>query len=186
MTAPLDRKLFTVDEYYKMAETGILDSDQRVELLNGEIIKMSPQKSTHAAIIDYLFEEFLYVLKGMAQCRCQGPIRINNLSEPEPDLSIFKKRKTGYHDRHPLPEDIFLVIEVADSTLAKDRTVKKGMYAQASIPEYWIVNIPEQQIEVFKSPKDGDYQESNIYKKGTVTFDHFAKAKVVIQLKEMF
>ncbi len=177
--------MFTVSDYYKMAETGILSNDQRYELLNGEIFKMSPQKSSHTSITHFLFEEFLYQLNRTAECRSQAPISINNSSEPEPDIAILKNRKTRYRDRHPVPKEVLLVIEVSDSTLPIDKTVKKEMYATAGIPQYWIVNIPENQVEIYVNPKNGDYEKTTILKSGIVEFDSL-ETTVQIQIKELF
>ena len=185
MTAQLNRQLFTVSDYYKMAETGILANNQRYELLNGEIFKISPHKSSHTSITDFLDDEFKFYLRGIAHVRCQGSIYINEYSEPEPDIAILKNRKTRYRDRHPLPNEVLLVIEVSDSTLSKDRTVKKEMYAKAGIPQYWIVNIPDNQVEIYVNPNNGDYQKTTILKSGVLEFEGL-ETKVQIQIKELF
>ena len=173
MQVQLERQLFTVADYYKMAEAGILTPDSRVELLNGEIIKMSPQKSIHTAIIDFLDDEFRNALRDEVHIRCQGPIRLNNFSEPEPDLVLLKKRENRYRDRHPRPAEVHLVIEVSDTTLEKDRTVKKEMYAKAGIPLYWIINIEDRQVEIFSNPKNEDYTEKEILHEGVLRLDAF-------------
>jgi len=171
MTVQLNRQLFTVADYYKMAEAGILSDEQRYELLNGEIIKMSPQRSPHAFAIDFLSEKFVVALAGKMSIRTQGPINLSNNSEPEPDLAIMKLSDRRYKDRHPNPTEIYLVIEVSDSTLAKDQTIKKKLYADAGIPEYWIVNIPEKQVEIYSNPKKGDYKNLATIDSGKVKFE---------------
>lgn len=158
------RRLFTVSDYYKMAEVGILSPDDRVELIRGEILKMSPIKSPHAGIVNELSELLILALSGRATVTVQNPLRINKNSEPEPDIVVAKYRKDKYRAAHPRPEDVFLLIEVADSSLSFDRNVKTPLYAQAGIPEYWIVNLNDRQIEVFRSPAEGEYQEKQIVK----------------------
>lgn len=159
----VQRQLFTVKEYYKMAEVGILMPTDRVELINGEIIQTSPIKSPHANSIT-IIEEILYEqLIKKVTIRTQNPISISNLSEPEPDIAVVKYGRNRYSNQHPKPEDTFLLIEVSDSTLKYDRKIKTQLYAKASIPEYWIINIPDKQIEVFKKPKNGVYTETFIY-----------------------
>jgi len=183
MAVLFERQLFSVSDYYKMADAGILKPENKVELLNGEIVKMSPIKSLHAAIVDFLDEEFKIALRKVVHCRNQNPIHIDNFSEPEPDLSLVKKRETRYRDRHPNPNEVFLVVEVSDSTLLKDQTIKKKLYAEANIPEYWIINIPESRVEVFKNPKDGDYAKSEILTEGVLRFEKF---DFEIEVKEIF
>lgn len=160
----VQRQLFTVEAYYKMAEVGILKPTDRVELINGEIIQMSPIKSPHANSIT-IIEEILYEqLIKKVTIRTQNPIRISNLSEPEPDIAVVKYSRNRYSNHHPKPEDTFLLIEVSDSILKYDRKTKKQLYAKANIPEYWIINIPNKQIEVFTEPENGVYSKAFIYR----------------------
>lgn len=168
----VQRQLFTVEEYYKMAEVGILKPTDRVELINGEIIQMSPIKSPHASAITTLHELLIEQLFKQVTIRNQHPIRIENHSEPEPDIAVVLHRKDRYKHNHPSPAETLLVIEVSDSTLKYDRKIKKKLYAKATIPEYWIINIPDNQIEVFKKPVNGVYSEELIYKnKETIKAD---------------
>lgn len=173
MTAHIDtskkvinhKRLFTVEEYYKMGKAGIFD-DERVELINGIIYYMSPVGSPHRGCVAHLYEELLLQFQGKFFIAAQDPISCSDNSEPEPDIAVLKFRKDKYKTRHPKPEDVHLLVEVADSTLEKDRTIKKAFYAQEGIIEYWIANIPDQQIEIFRHPKNNDYQEKIIMKKG--------------------
>ena len=113
-------------------------------------------------ITELLFRDLL----GKYKIRIQNPIRINEYSEPEPDIVVAIKRKEGYHKRHPLPKEVKLLIEVSDTTLEKDREVKLPIYAKAGIKEFWIVNVTEKQIEVYRKPKDQQYASKKIFKKG--------------------
>ncbi len=162
MAVQVEKQLFTVDDYYKMAESGILKPEDRVELIYGEILKMSPIYSPHASTVNILAELLITTFYKKAIITIQNPLRIDKYSEPEPDLVIAKWRMDRYRLRHPRPKDVFLVIEVSDSTLAKDRVIKLPLYAAASIPEYWIVNIPDKQIEIYRNPKGEAYEEQEI------------------------
>jgi Uma2 family endonuclease len=180
MIAQLTRKLFTVKEYYKLAEVGILKPTDRVELLNGEIITMSPIKSLHASITDYIFECLVSQLIGKAIIRSQNPISISNYSEPEPDLVIAHYQKHRYRNAHPTAAEIYLVIEVSDITLFKDRGVKKSLYAEAGISEYWIIDIPNQNIEVYKDLENGIYKTTTILRdKEVANFEKFSYSLAV-------
>ena len=160
-----DKRLFTVEEYYKMGEAGIFDGE-RVELINGIIYYMSPIGSPHRGCVAHLYEELLLQFRGKFTIAAQDPIRCSDNSEPEPDIAVLDFRKDRYKTEHPTPENVHLLIEVADTTLERDRTLKKTFYAQEGILEYWIANIQDQQIEIFIDPKNDDYQEKIIVKKG--------------------
>ena len=157
MTFQPARQLFTVEEYYKMVEVGIIKPTDRVELINGEIIKMTPIKSNHASIVDELVEQIIVQLHGKIVVRGQNPIILGETSEPEPDVVIAKFKKDKYRDNHPKAKDILLVIEVADSSLKYDKTIKRSLYAKAGIPEYWIINIPDKKIEIYRNSNGKDY-----------------------------
>lgn len=154
----LEKKLLTCDDYHAMIAAGILDEDDKVELLNGELIYMSPLGPNHGGATNRLNNLLQELLKGLAIIAVQNPVTLASFSEPEPDLAILKPRKDFYSEAHPIPEDIFLLIEVADTTLDKDRTVKGSLYAEAGIPFYWIVNLPERQLEVYSRPANGQYK----------------------------
>ena len=170
MTVPISRKTFTVSDYYKMAETGIIKPDDRVELLNGEIITMSPINSFHAYYVDTL-TDLLYdkIDRTKFKIRVQNPISLEAESEPQPDIVVAKKTKDNYFSRHPNAEEISLIIEVADSSLNIDRTIKAPLFASIGIPEYWIINIADKQIEVFRNANDGEYQEQLVFKEGKLS-----------------
>jgi len=146
MTLHLNRLTIDVEQYYKMAEVGIIRPTDRVELIEGEVLTMSPINSPHASIVNALNEESVLQLAKKATIIVQNPIRINSKTEPEPDLIIAKYRKDKYAKAHPKSSDALLVIEVADSSLQFDKTIKLPIYAKAGIPEYWIVNVEKKQI----------------------------------------
>ncbi len=150
---------FTVDEYHRLAEAGVLTHDDRVELLDGRIITMSPIGSAHLHCVNRLidlFAERLYAVSPRpARLSVQNPIRLNPHSEPEPDVALL--RSDAPQDRTPIPEDVLLVVEVADSTLTYDRTVKQKHYAAAGIPEYWVVDLNAATVIVHRQPQADGY-----------------------------
>ncbi len=166
MSAQLEKRHFNVDEYYRMARAGVLKPDDRLELIEGEIIKMAPIGSPHAACVSRLNDLFSNLDKRKTMVRVQNPIRLDDFSEPVPDLVLLKPRKDYYASRHPIPSDIVLVIEVADTSIHSDRHVKIPLYARALIPEVWLVNLPRKVIEVYSEPIDGAYRRSHKYKNG--------------------
>lgn len=162
MTHLLQSKTFTVDEYYKLAEVGILKDTDKVELIDGRIINKNAITSQHAGMLNRLTRKFIELLSDKFIVRNQSPIRLNNQSEPEPDVTITKYCRNNYFDNHPTPEDVLVVVEVSDSTLEKDRTIKVPLYAMANIPEYWIINLVDKQIEIYRQPKKGAYHFKQI------------------------
>lgn len=164
----LPRRLFTVDEYHRLAEFGILKEEDRVELLLGEIIKMTPIKSPHADCVDKLTEWFILHFHGKAVTRTQNPITISDHSEPEPDLLLARRKEGGYSKAHPKPEDTLMIIEVADSSMEKDRKVKLPLYASTGIPECWLVDLQSNTIEVHTLPGPEGYAQIHIYRPGEV------------------
>ena len=155
-TAPTRRR-FTVDEYYAMAKAGILTEQDRVELLDGEIIAMPPIGEWHAGHVDHFVELLVQRMLGRANVRIQGALRLNDVSMPEPDVMLLKRREDFYKGRHPGPEDVLLLIEVADTSVEYDRGVKLSAYARAGIAEVWIVVRKERRVEVYTRPGEGGY-----------------------------
>jgi len=163
MTLQLTRYRFHVDDYYRLAEAGILKEDDRVELIHGEIIKMNPIGSRHAGCVFRLNHLLSRQVKSNLIVGVQSPIRISEHSEPEPDLMILKHRDDFYTKQHPQPEDVLLVIEVADSSLSYDQQVKIPLYAEAKIPEVWLVNLDENIVEIYCNPDGNSYQDVQRY-----------------------
>lgn len=157
---------FTVEEYYRMSEAGVLHNTERVELINGEIIVMPPIGPLHGSGVDrFNFWSGQYSA-GKFIVRTQGAIRISDDSEPEPDIALLRFREDFYATSQPTPTDILLVVEVSDSTLAYDRDVKIILYGQAGIPEAWIINLIEDCIEVFSEPGSEGYAQCGVYRRG--------------------
>jgi Uma2 family endonuclease len=166
MTVQILRKKFTVGQYRQMIESGILTDRDRVELLQGEIIEMSPVGRQHAACVDQLTELLVLALSSKAIIRVQNPIRLSNTSEPQPELTVLQRRTGFYRDRHPQPKDVFAVVEVSDTTVEFDRTVKIPLYAQEEIPEAWIVDLKAQTVEVYREPSAEGYLEVQTFHRG--------------------
>ena len=151
---------FTVDQYYQMAEIGILTPGQRVELIEGEIVDMAPIGRRHAACVDRLNNTFAPGLSGRAIVRVQGPLRLHDHSEPEPDLIILRWRDDFYAGREPGPEDALLVIEVAETSECYDRQVKGPLYAAAGIREVWLVDLVAATITNYREPSPAGYAQA--------------------------
>lgn len=152
------QRQWSVNDYHRMIATGILTASDRVELLEGRIIEMAPQEPLHAFTTSSVGNGFVALFAGKAWVRQQLPITISPSSEPEPDVAVVRIDANRYRDRHPVPEDIYLLIEVSDTTLNYDRDRKAKVYANANISEYWIVNVNQQKILVFRDPQSGTYQ----------------------------
>jgi Uma2 family endonuclease len=151
-----------VDEYYRMGEVGILRRDERVELLNGRIVEMPPVGPRHSYAVAALHAMLVILLGDRAVPLCQGPVRLDHFSEPQPDIAVVRAPRERYLDAHPTPADALFVIEVSDSTLAYDRGEKLKAYAGAAIPEYWIVDIRHQRIDVYTEPEGDQYQSHRV------------------------
>jgi Uma2 family endonuclease len=157
MSVGLQRRRFTVRDYYAMADAGILTEDDRVELIEGEIIEMAAIGSRHAACVDRLNRLFVQGTGERAVVRVQNPVRLSDLSEPQPDVTLLRPRKDFYAQAHPGPGDVLLIVEVAHSTLSYDRGIKLPLYARAGIPEVWIVDVEHRGVDVYHEPRDGQY-----------------------------
>jgi Uma2 family endonuclease len=179
---------WSIDSYHQIIAAGILDEplveglrQRSVELLQGEIIVMSPEGESHAyyntEVADYLRE----LLGNKVKIRDAKPITLPNDSEPAPDIAIVKPLGTAYLEHHPYPEDIFWLIEFANTTLKKDLGVKKKIYAAAGIPEYWVVNLQATELKVFRNLIDGEYREELTLTTGSIQPRSFPDTTVDIQ-----
>jgi hypothetical protein len=149
------RHRVTVREYHRMAEAGVLSAQDRVELIEGEIIDMTPIGPRHADAVDRIVAALSRQPTPGLRIRVQNPLTLGDASEPQPDIAIVADR--SYADAHPVASDVRLVIEVSDTTLAFDRDVKLPLYARAGVPEVWIVNLPANQLEIFREPAGDRY-----------------------------
>ncbi|MEM6631942.1 MAG: Uma2 family endonuclease [Bacteroidota bacterium] len=183
MPVKLKKRLLTVEEYHRMGEVGIL-KEKGLELIRGEILKMSPIGSKHAAVVEKLKETLTFSLKGKTLVRAQNPITLGEMSEPEPDIAIVNFRSDYYMHQHPQAKDTLLVIEVAASSLDYDREIKVPLYAAASIPEFWIIDLNSEQVEVFHSPSQSSYLHTEIYESDGILRSQ--DGLIDLSLKEIF
>jgi Uma2 family endonuclease len=162
-----ERRLFSVDEYLRMAETGILKRGERVELIEGEIICLAAMGDRHVGCVLFLSDWFSERAHGRGVLSVQLPVRLTRRLDPEPDVVLLRPPVTRYRERGPTGEDVLLLIEVADTSLAYDRGRKLALYAREGIPEVWIVNLKQNQIEVHREPLGGRYQQTTVYERGS-------------------
>jgi Uma2 family endonuclease len=161
---------FSVEVYHRMGEAGLFEA-QRVELIAGKIYDRSPISPKHASTVKRLANLLRAMLGEAYLLSVQDPVLINDYSEPEPDLATLRHRDDFYAESHPAPQDILLIIEVADSSLEKDRALKLPLYAEAGIPELWIVNLPGQQLERYWAPSARGYSHRHTLRSGE-TLEH--------------
>ena len=154
------RRLFTIEEYHRMAETGILQPHDRVELIDGEILEMSPIGSRHMACVNNLTRLFVLGLGTRGVVSPRNPVQIPRYSEPEPDLAVLRAR--SYKTLAPTTEDVLLLVEVAETSLRFDRTVKLALYARAGILEYWLADATAETVTVYRQPAGDTYTDVRI------------------------
>lgn len=186
----ISAKRFTIDEYHRLIELGFFSEDDRIELIRGELIPMVSKGTAHS-VCETRLERQLYSLVGSrATLRGQQPIVLPNLSEPEPDVAIVRNCNDDYLSEHPTPEDILLVIEVSNRTLAFDREVKLSVYAESGIGDYWIFNLVDRVLECYSQPYQGDrgqfsYRQTLIFLPNeSVNLPHFSD--LAIDLSAIF
>lgn len=172
---------WTLDEYHRMIEVGLLD-DRQVELLNGEIVEMSPEGEPHAYYSTEADNYLRKVLGDRVTIRQGKPITIlSSNSEPEPDLAIVQPLGREYLQHHPYPENIFWLIEFSNTSLSKDIDIKRKTYAAAGICEYWVMDLKYHQLRVFRDPANGDYQLERVLTAGTINPLAFPEIEISVQ-----
>jgi Uma2 family endonuclease len=150
---------FTRTEYHRMAETGVLAPDEQVELLDGRIVRMAPVGPFHGGTTDFLAAALARSIGARAIIRVQGPVALSKKSEPQPDVALLRPRPDFYRSAHPQPEDVLLLIEVAESSLDMDLNLKARLYAQAGISEYWVVDLGGRRIVLHRGPSSDGYTD---------------------------
>jgi Uma2 family endonuclease len=151
------RRALTVAEYHRMGEVGILTERDRVELIEGELIAMSPIGSEHAGTVNALTRMLVQAVGERGIVAVQNPVQLDDLSEPQPDFALLKPRADDYRRAIPRANEVLLIIEIADTSLAYDRGVKRSLYARHGIPEFWIVNLTANEVEVCRAPSGDQY-----------------------------
>ncbi|MEM7556237.1 MAG: Uma2 family endonuclease [Cyanobacteria bacterium P01_A01_bin.84] len=172
MTVELLRRKFTVEQFHKMAESGILNEDDRVELIRGEIIEMAAIGTKHAACVNRLNNVLPRKLGDKVVMNIQNPVGLDDSSQPQPDVVLLQPREDFYASAHPQPQDVFLIIEVADSTIKYDREVKVPLYSQKGITEVWLVDITSECVEVYWEPVNDAYKEVQKFSRNESLFIH--------------
>ncbi|HET7344082.1 MAG TPA: Uma2 family endonuclease [Methylomirabilota bacterium] len=180
------RRLFTRGEYHRMAEVGILKETDRVELIRGEIVQMSPQGFRHRAFIDNLTHLLATRIGDRAIVSIQMPVALSEDTEPEPDVQILRRGEVPYKNREVTAADALLVVEVAETSLAYDRSTKLRLYAAAGVPEYWIVDCAAEGVEVHRAPEADGYREVTRITGATATVAMQAFPDVALALHEIF
>jgi Uma2 family endonuclease len=181
VTVDVSRRRFTVAEYHRMAEAGILTEDDRVELIEGEILQMTPIGRRHAACVAALTNLLVTAVAARAVLWPQNPITLPRDTEPQPDIVLLRPRADGYAEDDARPEDVRLLIEVEDTSLRYDRQVKVPLYARAGIPETWIVDIPGDAVEVYRRPASTGYADpERIGRGGIVSPEAFPDVRLAV------
>ena len=147
-----DIRLLSVQDYHRMVEARVLAPDERVELISGQLYKMAAKGTAHSAAVTRIERVLKARLGDRVLLRFQDPIALDDYSEPEPDIAVVKVNPLDYEEHHPTPSEVYLLIEVADSTLKRDRELKAPAYAQSGIQDYWILDVNQRQLYVFRSP----------------------------------
>lgn len=160
------KHLTNLDEWKRLGEANIFPPGSRVELINGEIIDMAPIGSNHSGQINRLNQILARIAPDRFIISIQNPVQLGDLSEPEPDLMLLKPNDDFYSSQHPQASDVLLLIEVADSSLKFDQNQKLRLYALHNIPEYWLLNLKDSCIEVYRQPHDGLYAEKTTLRSG--------------------
>ncbi|MCL4370495.1 MAG: Uma2 family endonuclease [Chloroflexi bacterium] len=166
MALDLKRRRFTAEEYHWMARVGILGEDDRVELVDGEIVEMTPIGHRHAACVNRLAELFSQTLGNTAIVSVQNPVRLGQYSEPQPDLALLRRKPDFYASGHPTPEDVFLIVEVAGSSIEPDRRVKIPLYARSGVLEAWLVELDQETLTMYRDPAPDGYHTVRVVRRG--------------------
>jgi Uma2 family endonuclease len=181
---PVPRYRLTVDDYHRLGEAGILGENDRVELLEGQLVNMSPIGPRHALVVDVLYHLLSAAAGDRAWVRGQNPIALDGTSEPQPDIVLVRRPWAGYPTAHPGPDDVFLIVEVADSSREVDLGAKRELYARAGIREFWVVDLTNDVVVVSRDPRDDAY--GSVISEATGTLEVAALPGVTIAVRSLF
>ncbi len=157
MSVKMQRRLFTLQEYHLMGESGIFGEDDRIELIEGEIVQMAAIGTRHASCVNRLARRFSLIPEDLATFGIQNPVKLTDRTEPQPDVVLLQPRADYYATAHPVPSEVLLLVEVSDSTVDYDRDVKVSIYARSLIQEVWLVDLVENCLEVYRQPGQNGY-----------------------------
>ena len=179
---PFIIRKWTVKEYHKLGEMGFFHPEERVELLSGNIIKLSAKGTAHTSALGRTDRLLQDLFGNLAWVRMQDPIALDDNSEPEPDIALVRIDPFDYATHHPTPSEVYLIIEVADTSLTFDREIKAKAYARSGIADYWVLNVNDRQIHVFREPAENRYQSELILgENGSISPLHFPTVNIAIQ-----
>ncbi|MBW4439935.1 MAG: Uma2 family endonuclease [Plectolyngbya sp. WJT66-NPBG17] len=184
MTAEVLKRLFTVEQFHRMIEAGIIEEGDRVELIRGEIVEMASIGTRHAGGVNRLTRLFYDKFGKEVLVAPQNPVEVDEYSEPQPDIAVLRPREDFYASAHPTPEDVFLLIEVSDLTIRYDRTIKIPLYSEDNIAEAWIVDVNAERVEVYREPSATGYQSQRTFTRGQ-TIELLAFPEVSIAIDEI-
>ncbi len=177
---------FDVEQYQQMGKAGIFHPEARVELIEGEIIVMTPIGLMHSVTINRFNYSFSQQLGKGGIISIQNSIRLANYSEPQPDIVILKHRDDFYAGKFPQAEDVLLLIEVADSSLRYDQTTKLSLYAEYEILEYWIANLERSVLEIYREPQNKNYLKQTVIDSNAIAFSPIAFPEITMTLKDIY
>jgi len=188
MASTFEIRRFSVQDYAKMLESGILDEDDRVELIDGEVRQMSPIGTRHYGIVNSLTYLLVHLVGDTANVSIQNPVQLNDYTEPQPDVAILRWRSDFYREAKPQAADILLLIEVADSSLNYDRNEKLPRYAAAQIPEVWIVDVDEERqvVEQYSMPQGDVYTKVQFLRIGDTIHMNSLPNAVSLEVADVF
>jgi Uma2 family endonuclease len=166
MALQIVRRRFTVDQYYQMAEAGILKEDDRVELIEGEIVEMPSIGPGHAGSVNRLTARLAPGIGSRAILSVQNPLHLDEYNEPQPDVMLLRPRPDYYERSHPRPADVLLIVEVGATSAALDRRLKLPLYARTGIPEVWLVDLGKATVRVYRDPSPTGYRTARTYRRG--------------------
>ncbi|MBI2864383.1 MAG: Uma2 family endonuclease [Chloroflexi bacterium] len=166
MVAHLVRWQFTVDDYHRMAQAGILGEDDRVELIEGEVVKMTPIGRRHASCVIRTNETFVKAFNDVAAISVQNPVVLDQYTEPQPDFALLRRQPDFYASRLPTPADVYLLVEISDKTVEADRRVKVPLYAKSHVTEVWLVDVEQETITVYRDPSPDGYRTARVARRG--------------------
>ncbi|MGB7413679.1 MAG: Uma2 family endonuclease [Thermosynechococcaceae cyanobacterium] len=177
-----DLRRITTAEYHQMAIAGILAADEQVELIAGHIIQKMPKGPAHSALCKRIEKLLEHRLGDQVLVRLQDPIQLDAYSEPEPDIAVVHPSLSFYADRHPIPTDVDLIIEIADTTIQRDLSTKADLYAEAGIADYWVVSVTTQELHIFREPQPDGYQRQLILRaQQSVSLLAFPSCTITVQ-----
>jgi Uma2 family endonuclease len=182
MTVASDLRSLSVHDYHRMVDAGILAADERVELIEGQLYRMAAKGTAHSAAVTRIGRVLSRQLAGRALLRFQDLVQLSDFSEPEPDVAVVHLNPLDYEDHHPTPGEIFWLIEVADSTLWRDRDLKVPLYGRSHIAEYWILDVQEGCLYVFRQPTAEGYRiEQKLYEGETIASLAFSDCEIAVR-----